>query len=211
MTEILMSIREIKELFCEGLNSKTVIYGGDVAENILRKAVHLSADVSDDIWSNLPKYRLAHLLFRNAKSQKELEEIFHLLTSVSESSAPPVILFGSKVLLLAISNRLKSFDSNISQKNSMALIEEGARLLKRSEFQTALNRNYSGNLQNDLFNMLELAVYFTGESYEALDGLGLSDSHVSLLPNQPQSVWRIVEENGRLDGLAYTKENLLSI
>ena len=52
-----MSIREIKELFCEGLNSKTVIYGGDVAENILRKAVHLSADVSDDIWSNLPKYR----------------------------------------------------------------------------------------------------------------------------------------------------------
>mgnify|MGYP006906996013 FL=1 len=117
MTEILMSIREIKELFCEGLNSKTVIYGGDVAENILRKAVHLSADVSDDIWSNLPKYRLAHLLFRNAKSQKELEEIFHLLTSVSESSAPPIILFGSKVLLLAISNRLKSFDSNISQKN----------------------------------------------------------------------------------------------
>ena len=201
-----MSIKEIKDLFCEGLNSKIVMHGGKEAETALRKAVHLSADVNDDIWSNLPKYRLAHLLFRYAKSQKELEEIFYLLTSVSESSAPPIILFGSKILLLALLNRLKSKNSKVSQKSRMALIEEGARLLKWSEFQTTLNQNHSGNLQNDLFNILELAVYFTGDSYEALDGLGLLDSHVSLLPNQPQSVWRIVEENGQLDGLAYTKD-----
>ena len=206
LTEAGMSIREIKALFCSGLNAKVVMCGGDLAENSLRKAVHLSANINDDIWSNLPKYRLAHLLFRTAKNQKELEEVFHLLTSVSESTAHPVVLFGSRVLLLALSNRLKVCNSKIIQKDPLILIEEGARLLKRQEFQTSPNRDYSGNLQNDLLNMLELAVYFIGDGYEALDGLGLSDSYVSLLPNQPQSVWRIVEETGLLDELAYTKD-----
>ena len=59
----MMSIQEIKQLFYEGLNSKAVIMGSDLAESALRKAVELSDSVKDDIWSNLPKYRLAHLLF----------------------------------------------------------------------------------------------------------------------------------------------------
>ena len=201
-----MSVREIKELFCEGLNSKAVIMGSGLAESALRKAVVLSDAVTDDIWSNLPKYRLAHLLFRSAQSHKELEEIHNLLTIVSNSTAHPIVLFGSKVLLLAVCNRLRSLGSRVDEQEQAALIEGAARLLKRQELQTLPNTNHSGNLQNDLFNMLELAVYFTGDGYTALDGLGLSDSYVPLLPNQQQSVWRIVEHDGILDQLAYTKD-----
>ena len=201
-----MSVREIKELFCEGLNSKAVIMGSGLAESALRKAVELSDGVKDDIWSNLPKYRLAHLLFRGAKSQKELEEIRNLLTFVSNSTAHPIVLFGSKVLLLAVCNRLKDFGSTASTNELVVLIESAARLLSRRELKAMSNRNLSGSLQNELFNMLELAVYFTGDGYASLDGWGLSDSYVSVLPRQPKSVWRIVEENGQLDGLAYTKE-----
>ena len=201
-----MSIREIKQLFCEGLNSKAVIMGSGLAESALRKAVKLSDSVKDDIWSNLPKYRLAHLLFRSAKSQKELEEICGLLTIVSNSTAHPIVLFGSKVLLLAVFNRLRGIGSPVSSSEQVALIEGAARLLKRQELQPISNANHNSNLQNDLFNMLELAVYFTGEGYTALDGLGLSDLYVPLLPNQQQSVWRIVEHNGVLDQLAYTRD-----
>ena len=201
-----MTIPEIKQLFYEGLNSKAVIMGSGLAESALRKAVVLSDSVKDDVWSNLPKYRLAHLLFRSAKSQKELEEILNLLTIVSKSTAHPIVLFGSKVLLLAVYSRLRGLGSRVDEKEQVALIEGAARLLKRQELQTLPNRNHCGNLQNDLFNMLELAVYFTGEGYSALDGLGLSDLYVPLLPNQQQSVWRIVEHNGVLDQLAYTKD-----
>ena len=198
-----MSIQEIKQLLCEGLDAKVLIHGDDIAERALRKATVLSDGVHDDIWSNLPKYRLAHLLFRKASNQKQLEEILVLLTNVSESSAHPIVLFGSRILLLALSNRLRNFNSAISKKDQITLIEEAVRLLRRHELNGFQNGNHGRDLNNHLYNMLELAVYFTGESYEKLDGLGLSHSYIPLLPSQPSSVWRIVEKNGYFDQLAY--------
>ena len=203
LTEAAMSIQEIKRLLCEGLDAKVLMNGDDFAEQALRKAALLSETVSDDIWSNLPKYRLAHLLFRNAKNQQKLEEIHVLLTSVSESSAHPIVLFGSKILLLAVANRLKNFIPTKNTNDQVTLIEEAVRLLRRHELSEFQNGNHGRDLNNQLFNMLELAIYFTGESYEKLDGLGLSHSYIPLLPSQPSSVWRIVEENGFSDQLAY--------
>lgn len=198
-----MSIQEIKRLLCEGLDAKVLIQGDDFAEQYLRKAALLSETVRDDIWSNLPKYRLAHLLFRKAKNQQQLEEILVLLASVSESSAHPIVLFSSKILLLAVSNRLKNFIPAKNTNDQVTLIEEAVRLLRRHELSEFQKGNHGRDLNNQLFNMLELAIYFTGESYEKLDGLGLSHSYIPLLPSQPSSVWRIIEENGFSDQLAY--------
>mgnify|MGYP000947227930 FL=1 len=50
-----MSIREIKQLLCEGLDAKVSVQGGIFAQQPLRKAAVLSDSVRDDIWSNLPK------------------------------------------------------------------------------------------------------------------------------------------------------------
>ena len=201
-----MSIQEIKRLMCEGLDAKVLIHGDGFAEKTLRKAAILSESVNDDIWTNLPKYRLAHLLFRHAKGQKNIEEIGDLLTSVSDSSAHPTILFSSNVLLLAVSNRLQGSGYSKSLKDQGTLIREAVRILRGQKIVGANNSNYRHDLNNHLFNMLELAVYFTGANYEELDGLGLSHSYVPLLPGQPSSVWRIVEENGFSDQLAYPED-----
>ena len=198
-----MSIREIKQLLCEGLDAKVSVQGGIFAEQPLRKAAVLSDSVRDDIWSNLPKYRLAHLLFRKARSQKELEEILVLLTHVSESSAHPLVLFSSKILLLAVLNRLRHFNSTVIKKDQITLIEEAVRLLRRHELNGFQSGNHGRDLNKHLYNMLELAIYFTGESYEELDGLGLSHSYIPLLPSHLSSVWRIIEINGCFDQLAY--------
>ena len=92
----------------------------------------------------------------------------------------------------------------INEIQANAILDMRLRSLRKLE-EIELKKEL-GSLQNELFNMLELAVYFTGDGYASLDGWGLSDSYVSVLPRQPKSVWRIIEENGQLDGLAYTKE-----
>ena len=74
-------VGEIKRLLAEGLNQKALMAGSDYAIEPLRRAVVLSKQTENVIWANVPKYRLAHLLFRYAKTTKQLEEISdHIVT-----------------------------------------------------------------------------------------------------------------------------------
>ena len=88
-----MSINEIKQLIFDGLNHKASMVGDEPAFAALTKADQLSSNLDDSFWSSIPKYRLAHLLFRTAKTEKDLEEIYKLLIAVIDKEPPPKIIF----------------------------------------------------------------------------------------------------------------------
>ena len=66
-----MSINEIKQLIFDGLNHNVSI--GD--EPALRRLLKRISRVLKSLWSSIPKYRLAHLLFRTAQTEKDLERL----------------------------------------------------------------------------------------------------------------------------------------
>ena len=93
-----MSTREVKELFFAATNEKVVLSSDDTyCEQKLRKAFRLSNDLTDQIWPFITAYRLAHLLFRKAKSEADFNEILKLLDH-SEQSRSLYISVHSKLL-----------------------------------------------------------------------------------------------------------------
>ena len=70
-----MSIGEIKKLFYDATNQKVVISSpADHSEGLLRKAITLSKNIENTVWPGVTAYRLAHLLFRKAKTVSDLKE-----------------------------------------------------------------------------------------------------------------------------------------
>ena len=59
-------IDEIKQLLYYSINEKARPDPSGRALPSLEEAVKLSNKIKNPIWSNVPKYRLAHLLFRSA-------------------------------------------------------------------------------------------------------------------------------------------------
>ena len=83
-----MSVSEVKDLFYEATNAKIVLgHEEGFAEKTLRNAVNLSKTLTDEIWPFITAYRLAHLLFRKAKSQAEFNEIIELSEKSEKSSS----------------------------------------------------------------------------------------------------------------------------
>ena len=102
-----MSTREVKELFFAATNEKVVLSPDDTfCEQKLREALRLSNDLNDHIWPFITAYRLAHLLFRKAKSEADFSEILELLER-SEKSRSLYISVHSMILKIVALNRLK--------------------------------------------------------------------------------------------------------
>ena len=200
-----MSINEIKQLIFDGLNHKASLVGDEPAFAALTKADQLTSNIDDSFWSSIPKYRLAHLLFRTAQTEKDLEEIYKLLIAVIDKEPPPKIIFFSQVLLLAVITRLRAFPNFKQSITAGQLIEDAARSLRRADFDSKNSNSPDQDLQSNSLNFLELAVYFAAEDYSPLRGIGLSDSYVPLVPFQ-SSIWRVVETNGTLEKIAYPKD-----
>ena len=119
-----MSIKKIKDLFFEATNSK-IVMGSDLShsETLLRQALNLSKDIEDRVWPHITAYRLAHLLFRNARMNSELTEILHLV-EYSENSSSEYIKFHSKLIKFAVIDRLRrSGSSSFEDKLTETQIE----------------------------------------------------------------------------------------
>lgn len=201
-------VGEIKRLLAEGLNQKALMAGSDYAIEPLRRAVVLSKQTDNVIWANVPKYRLAHLLFRHAKTTEQLEEISELLEDVISKQSSRKLDFLCQILLIAVTCRLKGHGSNREKVDLAEITANAASNLRFYENESTGINPGDSNLQGDLFNLLELSTYFSGEDYTPLEGLCLSPNYIELIPvNTPkQNLWRIVLPNGKLDAFAYTRE-----
>ena len=201
-------VGEIKRLLAEGLHQKALIAGSHYAIEPLRKAATLSTQTENVIWANVPKYRLAHLLFRKAKTKEQLEEISELLESVISKQSSRKLDFLCQVLLIAVTCRLKEHGYKREKIDLAEITASAASNLRFYENErTGINPNDT-NLQGDLFNLLELSTYFSGADYTPLEGLCPSPNYIELIPIKAaqQNLWRIVLPNGKLDAFAYTRE-----
>ena len=201
-------IYEIKSLMAEGLHAKSMRAGSDYAIEKLREAVTLSEQIENKIWSNVPKYRLSHLLLRNAASHYELKEIYDLLVSVIDKEPSPKLTFLCQILLLTTATRLNALGDSKVPIDLDELVEGASENLRQLSDNSVSAEKTSSNLQGDLFNLLEIAVYFSGKNYQPLESLSVTENYIELVPLRApvQSLWRVVNLDGNLDAFAYSRE-----
>ena len=201
-------INEIKGLLAKGLDQKALLAGSSNALRPLREAAILSDQTEHLLWANVPKYRLAHLLFRYAKTETELTEISELLQAVIRKQSSRRLDFLCQILLIAVTCRLRTQGINTKNVDLAQLTREAASNVRFTENESFNNNTVASNLQGELFNLLELSTYFSGEEYKPLLGLCPSPNYIELTPlnTSDQNLWRIALSSGKLDAFAYTKE-----
>lgn len=195
-------------LLKEGTCHKRLRDGAGHAEKVLREADRL-IDKHDlpKPWPQLVSYRLAHVLLRYAETTENLEEIDQLLSNaVMESCLGPL----PRLYRLAVLSRLGKKPETMKPVFN-ALIEQIGDYTHGKYGGKDENFDRLTSLQNNFFNMLELAAYFTGYPYEGFEGRGLldlgmgrnirpaRDPFADLYSNMEE--WRLV---GTVPGLATT-------
>ena len=139
------------------------------AERYLREANDIAEE--HDLpkpWPQFVNYRLAHVLFRRAKSEEEFIEIDMLLNQAARSNClgplPRIYRLASMFRCGAKPKQMKSvFDVLLKQIEYYAEDRE-EEPSQRFDQLTALQSNF--------FNMLELAAYFIGYPYDGFEGKG---------------------------------------
>ena len=202
-----MSAREVKELFFEATNEKVVLSSNDTyCEQKLRKAFSLSNDLTDQIWPFITAYRLAHLLFRKAKSEADFNEILKLLDH-SEQSRSLYISVHSLILKLIALNRLRLLGKN-NLREQQELCRN--RIIQRIDALQGIERNTAASdqsVQGYYFNILEYLTYATDLDYSPLSGVGYNYGN-TLYPHGTNDVWRILGPTGEtVDEFAYNLED----
>ncbi len=197
-------------LLKEGTCHKRLRNGSGKAVEVLKEAEKL-IDEHDlpNPWPQLVSYRLANVLLRQAKTLEDLEEIDELLSSAAlEGCLGPL----PRLHRLAVLSRLGKTPEQMNPIFRALLLQIGDFSHREvCEPNRKDSFHHLTSLQNNFFNMLELATYFTGYPYDGFDGEGLLDlgMNTKALKNRnPYSdlyynmeEWRLV---GTVPGLATT-------
>lgn len=200
---------QVIEQLKKGTDLKRLYHQTIEAEKCLRKADSLVDEHQiPQPWRQVVSYRLAHVLLRRASSKEDFEEIDQLLAIAAEANClgPLPRLYRLAVLFrLGKSHKdmAKVFEPLVDQIDSCMFDDELANDDGRYGEYTALQNNY--------FNMMELAVFFAGYPYEGFEGKGLLSLGMrsgALKDGNPFSdiysqlgEWRLV---GTIPGLAST-------
>lgn len=174
MTKSENHLDQVIELLREGTDLKLLYHSSSEAEEALKDA-HKMASKHDipKPWPQLASYRLAHILMRRAKSKKDFVKIDELLAfAVRANCLGPLprlyriaAMFRSGV---GIDQMKPVFNNLLSQIDHFA---ENVDFSDRHDHLTAI--------QNNFFNMAELAAYFTGYPYEGFEGKGGLDKKIN--------------------------------
>lgn len=202
-------LNRIIELLKKGTDLKLLAYKSAEAEQILREASEITD--SHDIpspWPQLVSYRLGHILMRRAKTHEDYDEVLQCfnIASLSNSLGPLPRIYRLAAMFRCGREKEKMrpvFESLLGQIDSYTENIDPA----DSHDQQVIRQNY-------LFNMVELAVYFTGYPYDELEGKGklnlreLGSKYGSLRDSNPYSDLHSKMDNwglvGSINGLAST-------
>lgn len=139
-----------------------VLMGGHAAP-LIRQAYDLAADLEAP-WRALCAYRLAHLLMRESSPKlNDVDELF------AEAGRADCLGPWPQLYRVAVVARLSGIDA------ARKAVSRAVATYKRWQ-QAGVNEGDNpprreARLQHDLFNLLELAQYFVGGSYDQLAGL----------------------------------------
>jgi hypothetical protein len=169
--EFEMNRQKIAELLKRGTSLKLLSGSGEDSRKYLQEAygiAHREETKSEEpsVWQALTAYRLAHILMRSPLNEEQLETVDAYLREASrKKSLGPL----PGIYRLAVMHRLKA-----SKKLIENVIRDTTELLmSHSSPYGKSEADFSGpGIQDAMFNMLELAVYFSGQDYRQLEGLG---------------------------------------
>lgn len=206
------------ELLRKGTSLKTLTHSTSEAETILTEAYkYASLHEMPKPWPQLAAYRLAHVLLRDAKHNSDYERIDFLLQEAASANCLGPL---PRLFRLAVLHRLLPQISDL-KRTAKPVIKQLISDIEHYNGALRSQENYSGltAVQGAFFNMLELAVYFTGFPYQMLEGKGRDHDGIlgdKLRDQQPFSDlfssmedWRLVGSEKNLTAAAYPGELVL--
>jgi hypothetical protein len=197
---------EVEALIRRGVDSKLLMGMGEPAEKFLRLAHRraLSPTPLPSPFPELASYRLAQLLMRTARTEKELKEVDKLLAAVIkggdivEGGTGPLGVM--PICLRAIAQmRLSSLDKRERRESIEALMSKAVRSI-------AIERRRRPEelaVQSSTFNLLELTAYMIGMQYDLLEGVGIS---LGPFGREVADAWIIVGSAGEIRPVRMPKE-----
>jgi hypothetical protein len=197
-----MSVSKVKELFYLATNAKMVL-GGNENEQAekLREALAISKSLNDELWPYIPAYRLAHLLFRKARSKSDFDEIISLLEHSEKSGSSYVSIHSSMLKFVALHRQKMLGVQGMTEKLRLCVDNIVSRIQELNRFEIATSV-WNKPVQGDYFNVLEYLVYASDLEYDRLIGTGYDDRN-TLFPGRNNDVWRIVGIGGEIDEFCY--------
>ena len=155
-------------------------------------------------WPQLAAYRLAHLMLRSEDADSQLALIDRRFEEAAEltQTLGPLPLIYRLAVLHRLANQTENKSNTLRDQLGKVFHQAGEAIKK------AGNRNWKdigadptrktrgGPIQNSTFNMLELASYFLGNPYRALEGLGaITDPLDSTYQPRNGQAWILVGPN----------------
>ena len=167
--------------------SEKVRCSGDAALDLARQAVALSHSLplGQASWKAEASYRYAHLLFRKSQlAKEELEEIFAYFDAAAQDDCLGPL---PRIYQLPVLRRLEAIASEHEKHHyKQLLIEAWERSIEAFRKEKAHEQKV---IQNQSFNLLELAAYFLDLSLDQALGLGALEKFRS------PDCWKVIGEN----------------
>jgi hypothetical protein len=200
--------KRLKEVFAFGITRKVFDESSESALDALKEAHSLSKKLGKtSFWPSVTAFRLAHLMFRNAKDTNSLEAIKDLLREATDQGAPKHVSIFSEILQIAVLSRLKDLSGRDVRLEQADIVRGlSMRLNTKERLGSAKHIPPQLPIQNYYFNLLELAVYFSGQDYSPLLGIGAEHSSPMLIPGVTSTFWEIVHPDGDSDPVHYDED-----
>lgn len=136
---------------------------GNNAESLLRKAYEFAKEQElYDPWLRIAAYRLAHCLFRKARTEVEVTEVLQLF---EEAAADVDKVLKPKAKLYALAAKIRLGFAEQDEFNQ--LVESVKYQFREDQSSQPVSRV----VQSEVVNQLELLAYVGGFNYELLEGL----------------------------------------
>jgi hypothetical protein len=142
-------------------------------------------------WPALCAYRLGHLIMRTASDMESLFDAdgYFIEAARSKSLGPLPAIYRLSVL-----HRLKKAGADVGEALIKRAIEKAQDDIQGFEF---FERT---QIQDHLFNLLELAAYFTAVDYPEVEGMGEYHN-----PEKPPHFWILVGPDPRIAEVKYSE------
>jgi hypothetical protein len=194
-----------------GANDKRLRGAGRDALEVLRRA-HSLATEPDRLapWAELAAYRLAHVLMRRARTVKELEDVEALFR---KSARAKVLGPWPRLYHLSVLSRIRRREPGAVPAPRLAdafrrALTEVRDAPSRQEFHDDEGEVMTTELQQPLFNALELCAYFLEVDYEPLEGLG--DEFAWVGSSTHLRGWRLLGTDPELVRVSCTRDVALA-
>ena len=198
-------IRQLmKQEFQNALDQKILRYDQNLNARYFERALNAANQLSKpSFWPKLIQYRLAHLLMRNANDVGSLNRAKELLSG-EEVTEFVHLDFVRRILRIACLHRLSLLTDVDEQSKIQTTLKSLLFSMEDGTLNSKSNSVEQYPLQSYHFNLIEMAMHFTGTEI-ANDDL-LSEGSKVMHNQRGQKSWKITLPDGTPEGLFYDRD-----